>query len=214
MITVLLVDDHALVRTGYRLMLNAQPDISVVGEANDGAQALERCRDLRPEVVVMDLHMPGMDGIEATAAIVAEFARTKVLMLSTFDLDENVVTALRAGADGFLPKDVSPEELVDAVRVVHGGEAVVAPRLLTGLIHTYVRGGRPRAEIEGLTARERDVLVLIAKGLSNGEIAQRLDVSPSTVKNHVTALFAKIGVRDRAQAVIVAYERGLVSPGE
>ncbi|MEU7893575.1 response regulator transcription factor [Nonomuraea sp. NPDC049152] len=214
MITVLLVDDHALVRTGYRLMLNAQPDISVVGEANNGVEALARCRDLRPEVVIMDLHMPGMDGVEATSAIVAEFARTKVLMLSTFDLDENVVAALRAGADGFLPKDVSPEDLIEAVRVVHGGEAVVAPRLLTALIRTYVRGDRPRAKIDGLTAREREVLVLIAKGLSNAEIARGLDVSPSTVKNHVTALFAKIEVRDRAQAVIVAYERGLVSPGE
>ncbi|MET9338588.1 response regulator transcription factor [Nonomuraea sp. NPDC003804] len=213
MITVLLVDDHALVRTGYRLMLNAQPDISVVGEAGDGAAAVARCRELRPDVVIMDLHMPGVDGIEATSAIVAEFALTKILMLSTFDLDENVVTALRAGADGFLPKDVSPEELVEAVRVVHGGAAAVAPRLLTGLIRTYVRGGRPRAEIDGLTAREQEVLVLIAKGLSNAEIAERLAVSPSTVKNHVTAVFAKIDVRDRAQAVIVAYERGLVTPG-
>ncbi|MGV9302274.1 MULTISPECIES: response regulator [unclassified Nonomuraea] len=213
MITVLLVDDHALVRTGYRLMLNAQPDISVVGEAGDGAAAVARCRELRPDVVIMDLHMPGVDGIEATSAIVAEFAQTKILMLSTFDLDENVVTALRAGADGFLPKDVSPEELVEAVRVVHGGAAAVAPRLLTGLIRTYVRGGRPRAEIDGLTAREQEVLVLIAKGLSNAEIAERLAVSPSTVKNHVTAVFAKIDVSNRAQAVIVAYERGLVTPG-
>ncbi|MFI6481395.1 response regulator [Nonomuraea sp. NPDC050663] len=216
MISVVLVDDHALVRTGYRLMLDAEPDISVVGEAGDGLEALEVIRALGPDVVIMDLHMPRLDGVAATEQITASLPDTRVLALSTFDLDENVVAALRAGADGFLPKDISPEELAEAVRVVHRGEAAVAPRLLTRLIGTFVRGPvRPRGgAVTGLTAREQEILTLIGRGLSNTEIAGRLEVSPSTVKNHVTSLFAKLEVRDRAQAVIVAYEAGLVSPGE
>jgi DNA-binding NarL/FixJ family response regulator len=236
---VLLVDDHELVRRGFTLMLDAQPDMSVVGEAGDGAEAVELSRRLRPDLVLMDLHMPAMDGVRATELITEELPGVRVLALSTFDLDENVVAALRAGAGGFLPKDVSPEELIEGVRVVHRGESAVAPRLLTRLIGTFVRvtdprpsedihhtrpGGarpegraRPRpipAELDGLTDREREVLVLIARGRSNAEIAHDLSVSPSTVKNHVTSLFAKIGVRDRAQAVIVAYEAGLIRPGE
>ncbi|MFD9941539.1 response regulator [Nonomuraea sp. NPDC059023] len=217
MIRVLLVDDQALVRTGFKLMLNAQPDIEVVAEAGDGQEALARTRELRPDVVLMDLHMPVMDGVTATGLISAELPATRVLALSTFDLDENVVAALRAGAGGFLPKDISPEELVEGVRVVHRGESAVAPRLLTRLIGTFVRAARPRREpaaLPELTDREREVLVLIAKGRSNSEIADRLSVSPSTIKNHVTSLFGKTGVRDRAQAVILAYEAGLVSPGE
>ncbi|MER7205464.1 response regulator transcription factor [Streptosporangium sp. NPDC000239] len=222
MITVLLADDHALVRTGYRLMLNAQPGITVVGEAADGLEAVTRCHELRPDIVIMDLHMPGLDGVAATERVTAELPETRVLVLSTFDLDENVVAALRAGANGFLPKDVSPEELVDAVRTVHEGTAAVAPRLLLGLIRTHVRGApsqapariRGRTPLDGLTARELEVLTLIGGGRSNAEIADALAISPNTVKNHVTALFAKIGARDRAQAVIVAYERGLVRPGE
>ncbi|NUT39181.1 MAG: response regulator transcription factor [Thermoactinospora sp.] len=215
MISVVLVDDHALVRTGYRLMLDAEPDISVVGEAGDGLEALEVIRALGPDVVIMDLHMPRLDGVAATEQITASLPDIRVLALSTFDLDENVVAALRAGADGFLPKDISPEELAEAVRVVHRGEAAVAPRLLTRLIGTFVRGPvRPRGSVTGLTAREQEILTLIGRGLSNTEIAGRLEVSPSTVKNHVTSLFAKLEVRDRAQAVIVAYEAGLVSPGE
>ncbi|MEU6787915.1 response regulator transcription factor [Nonomuraea angiospora] len=231
-IKVLLADDHELVRKGFRLMLDAQPDLGVVGEAADGAEAVELCRRLRPDVVLMDLHMPGLDGVRATELITAELPEVRVLALSTFDLDENVVAALRAGAVGFLPKDVSPEELIEGVRVVHRGESAVAPRLLTRLIGTFVRvmdphttpsGDRPEgtarprpipAELDGLTDREREILVLIARGRSNAEIAQDLSVSPSTVKNHVTSLFAKIGVRDRAQAVIVAYEAGLIRPGE
>lgn len=219
MITVLLVDDHELVRKGFRLMLDAQPDLSVVGEAADGEQAVELSRRLRPDVVLMDLHMPGLDGVRATELITSELPGVRVLALSTFDLDENVVAALRAGADGFLPKDVSPEELIEGVRVVHRGESAVAPRLLTRLIGTFVRAARPPAVpappvLAALTEREREILVLIARGRSNTEISEALSVSPSTVKNHVTNLFAKIGVRDRAQAVIVAYEAALIHPGE
>ena len=222
MITVLLVDDHELVRKGFRLMLDAQPDLTVVGEAADGAEAVRLSRLLSPDVVLMDLHMPGMDGVRATEQITGELPGARVLALSTFDLDENVVAALRAGACGFLPKDVSPEELVDGVRVVHRGEAAVAPRLLTGLIGAFVRAPEPRRAVPSphqdavakLTEREREILVLIARGLSNAEIAQGLGVASSTVKNHVHSLFAKIGVRDRAQAVIVAYEAALISPGE
>ncbi|MFC5834304.1 response regulator [Nonomuraea insulae] len=217
-INVLLADDYALVRVGFKLMLDAQPDLCVVGEAADGEQAVDLSRRLRPDVVVMDLHMPGMDGVRATELITAELPGVRVLALSTFDLDENVVAALRAGANGFLPKDVSPEELIEGVRVVYRGESAVAPRLLTRLIGAFVRTSPPRQEaapeLGGLTEREREILVLIARGRSNAEIAAELSVSPSTVKNHVTSLFAKIGVRDRAQAVIVAYEASLVHPGD
>ncbi|MFC4112713.1 response regulator [Nonomuraea zeae] len=216
MIRILLADDHQLVRKGFRLMLDAQPDLDVVGEAGDGAQAVDLSRRLRPDVVLMDLHMPGLDGVRATELITAELPEVRVLALSTFDLDENVVAALRAGADGFLPKDVSPEELIEGVRVVHRGESAVAPRLLTRLIGTFVRTPGPKAvpaELAELTERERQILVLIARGRSNAEISAELAVSPSTVKNHVTSLFAKIGVRDRAQAVIVAYEAALIEPG-
>ncbi|MEV4897991.1 response regulator transcription factor [Nonomuraea sp. NPDC055795] len=219
MIKVLVVDDQVLVRAGLRLLLETGSGLLVVGEAGDGLEAVRRGHELRPDVVLMDLHMPGMDGIAATERIVAELPGTKVLALSTFDLEEHVVAALRAGASGFLPKDASPEELIEGIRIVHRGEAAVAPRLLIGLIGTFVRPARRRApevpaELSALTERERRVLELIAHGLSNGQIARETNLSLSTVKNRVSELFAKLGVRDRAQAVIAAYEAGLVRPGE
>ncbi|MEV4099333.1 response regulator transcription factor [Nonomuraea sp. NPDC049649] len=218
MIRVLLVDDQVLVRAGLRMLLETGDGLVAAGEAGDGHEAVRRSRELRPDVVLMDLHMPGMDGVTATERIVAELPRTRVLALSTFDLEENVVAALRAGASGFLPKDVSPEELIEGIRIVHRGEATLAPRLLLRLIATFVRPSRPRAvevpaELSALTVRERQMLELIAHGLSNQEIADDTGLALSTVKNRVSDLFAKLGVRDRAQAVIVAYEAGLVTPG-
>lgn len=219
MIKVLLVDDHAVVRVGLRLLLDTEPDLTTVGEAADGLDAVRLSHDLHPDVVLMDLHLPGMDGVAATQQITAELPDVRVLALSTFDLEEHVVAALRARASGFLPKDVSPEELIEGIRIVHRGEATVAPRLLLGLIGTFVRPVRPRAvvaaaELSVLSERELRVLELIARGLSNAQIADEVGLSVSTVKNRVSDLFAKLGIRDRAQAVIVAYEAGLVRPGE
>ncbi|GII94940.1 response regulator [Sinosporangium siamense] len=220
MIEVLLVDDHVLVRAGLRMLLDTEPGLTAVGEAADGEDAVRQSHALRPHVVLMDLHMPGVDGVEATKRITAELPDTKVLVLSTFDLEEYVVSALRAGASGFLPKDASPEELVEGIKIVHRGEAVVAPRLLVGLIGTFVRPARPEPPIKlpgtlpALSDRERTVLTLIARGLSNQQIADEVGLSLSTVKNRVSDIFAKLGVRDRAQAVITAYEVGLVTPGE
>ncbi|KUF16078.1 response regulator transcription factor [Streptomyces silvensis] len=217
-LTVLIADDQPLVRHGLALIFHADPGVTVVGQAGDGREAVDLALRLRPDVVLMDIRMPRLDGVGATAELAAELPECRVLALSTFDMDEYVVGALRAGAAGFLPKDVSPEELVAAVHTVHAGEAAVAPRLLTRLIaafvtapappaHTPPRGARP-----DLTARETDVWTLMARGYDNTEIATALRISHSTVKNHVTAVFAKLGVRDRAQAVIAAYESGLVEP--
>jgi DNA-binding NarL/FixJ family response regulator len=220
-IRLLLVDDQPLVRTGFRMVLNAEPDMTVVGEAGDGAEAVRLAARLDPDVVVMDVRMPGMDGIEATRRIVASAERSRVLILTTFDLDEYAFSGLRAGASGFLLKDVPPDQLISAIRAVAGGQAVVAPRITRRLLDTFAHrlpvapaGADPRThpDLARLTARERDVLLQIAAGLSNAEIAERLVVSEATVKTHVGRILAKLGLRDRVQAVIFAYEIGLVRP--
>ncbi|MBD0691118.1 response regulator [Streptomyces sp. CBMA123] len=216
-IRVLIVDDQPLVRRGLALILSPDPSLAVVGEAEDGEQAVAAALRLRPDVVVMDIRMPVLDGVGATAELARALPECRVLALSTFDMDEYVVAALRAGAHGFLPKDVSPEELGSAIRTVHAGEAVVAPRLLTRLISAYVRAPGaavpppPAAGSGELTPREVEVWRLIAGGLDNAAIALALEISQSTVKNHITSLFGKLDVRDRAQAVIAAYESGLVT---
>lgn len=219
-IRVLIVDDQPLVRRGLSLILSPDPSFEVVGEAADGQQAVDLAHRLRPDVVVMDIRMPVLDGVGATRQLARVLPDCRVLALSTFDMDEYVVAALRAGAHGFLPKDVSPEDLGAAIRTVHTGEAVVAPRLLTRLISTYVRAPHgaalprtaPHAAGAGeLTPREVEVWRLIAAGLDNAEISLALGISNSTVKNYITSIFGKLDVRDRAQAVIAAYESGLVT---
>ncbi|MFJ6482485.1 response regulator [Streptomyces sp. NPDC091682] len=218
MIRVLIADDQPLVRRGLALILGPDPEFEVVGEAEDGARAVALAHEVRPDVVVMDIRMPVMDGVKATEELARTLPETRVLALSTFDMDEYVVAALRAGAYGFLPKDVSPEELIAAVRIVHSGEAAVAPRLLSRLLSAYVRTpARPRQWVAEtpleLTPRELEIWRLMATGRGNAEIAAELDISVSTVKNHITGIFGKLGVRDRAQAVIAAYESGLVEAG-
>ncbi|MFE2106167.1 response regulator [Kitasatospora sp. NPDC059463] len=215
-IRVLIVDDQPLVRRGLSLILSPDPAFEVVGEAEDGEQAVALAHRLRPDVVVMDIRMPVLDGVAATEELARTLPECRVLALSTFDMDEYVVAALRAGAHGFLPKDVSPEDLGAAIRTVHTGEAVVAPRLLTRLISTYVRAplgapSPPAVATGELTPREVEVWRLMATGLDNPGIARAMDISQSTVKNHITSLFGKLDVRDRAQAVIAAYESGLVT---
>ena len=217
MIRVLVVDDQALVRGGFRLILDSQPDLEVVGEAADGREALAMARELRPDVVLMDVRMPGMDGLEATRRLLSGGEAPRVLMLTTFDLDEYVYDALRAGASGFLLKDVRPELLAEAVRVVADGDTLLAPAITQRLVQQYVRRIRPGstrpAALDALTERELAVLRLLARGRSNGEIASELYLSETTVKTHVTHVFGKLGLRDRAQAVVMAYESGLVEPG-
>jgi DNA-binding NarL/FixJ family response regulator len=215
--TVVLADDQALVRGGFRLILEAQDDVEVLGEAENGAEAVARVRELRPDVVLMDVRMPELDGIEATRRIVADGLPTRVLVLTTFDEDQIVYEALRAGAGGFLLKSAPPARLVDAVRLVAAGEELLAPSVTRRLIEQYVSrppaGAAVPAELAELTEREREVLELIGGGLSNGEIAARLVVSEATVKTHVNHVFQKLGLRDRVQAVVLAYESGLVRPG-
>jgi DNA-binding NarL/FixJ family response regulator len=212
------VDDQALVRTGFRMILEQEPGLEVVGEAANGAEAVAEAARTQPDVVLMDVRMPTMDGIEATARIAASGGGPRVLILTTFDLDEYVFRGLRAGAGGFLLKDVSPEDLVRAVRIVAEGESLLSPSVTRRLIEEFVRspdvGAAPPPELETLTGREREVLTLIGRGRSNQEIAQELYLSMATVKTHVNRLFAKVGLRDRAQAVVLAYESGLVRPGE
>jgi DNA-binding NarL/FixJ family response regulator len=222
-ITVELADDQALVRAGFHALLDAEDDITVVAQAADGEAAVSLAREHRPAVVLMDIRMPHLDGLEATARITADPALpdTRVVVLTTFELDEYVFGALRAGASGFLLKDVEPADLITAVRVVAGGEALLAPRLTRRLIEAFVAGGAtlPRApataepQLETLTPREREVLALVGRGRSNAEIAKALVLSPLTAKTHVAHLFAKLAARDRAQLVVIAYETGLVVPG-
>jgi DNA-binding NarL/FixJ family response regulator len=248
--TVALVDDQGLVRAGFQALLDSEDEIEVVGQAADGQAGLELVRRLRPDIVLMDVRMPVLDGLAATAQITSdpELAGTRVIVLTTFELDEYVFGALRAGASGFLLKDVEPIELLDAVRVVAGGEALLAPRLTRRLIEAFIardeddavaqgcrpavaqgrgaavaqgrgaavaqgRGAAVDAELAELTPREREVLGLVGRGLSNAEIAKQLVLSPLTAKTHVARLFAKLGARDRAQLVVTAYETGLVVPG-
>ncbi|MFC4905728.1 response regulator [Actinomadura gamaensis] len=218
MIKVLLADDQRLVRAGFRSILSDEDDIEVVGEAGDGAQAIERVRELRPDVVLMDIRMPGTDGLEAARTISADarLAGVRVVILTTFDLDEYVYGALRAGASGFLLKDTEPEELIQAVRVVHRGDALITPRITRRLIGEFagrVRAPDPGPRLAALTDREREVLRLAAAGLSNDEIAAHLVLSPTTAKTHISRIMTKLGARDRAQLVVLAYESGLVSPG-
>jgi DNA-binding NarL/FixJ family response regulator len=217
MIRVALVDDQELVRAGFRMVLDAQPDMTVVGEAADGAAAVRLASPGKVDVVVMDVRMPGLDGVEATRRICAAGPRPRVLMLTTFDLDEYAYAALKAGASGFLLKDVPPQELLFAIRCVHTGDAVVAPSVTRRLIDRFVpmlEGPRvPPPSLDELTEREREVLVQMAAGLSNAEIATRLFVSEATVKTHVGRILAKLSLRDRVQAVVLAYETGLVTPG-
>jgi DNA-binding NarL/FixJ family response regulator len=215
-IRVLIADDQALMRGGFRMILDAEDDVEVVGEAIDGEDALRRYEALRPDVVVMDVRMPTMDGIEATRRLTASDPPARVLILTTFDLDEYVYRALRAGASGFLLKDRPPEELVAAVRVVAAGDALLAPSVTRRLIAEFAQRPDPPpppAALAELTDREREVLVCMGRGLSNRAIARELFVAETTVKTHVGRVLQKLGLRDRAQAVVVAYESGLVHPG-
>jgi DNA-binding NarL/FixJ family response regulator len=216
-IGLVVADDHEVVRAGFAAILDTQPDFTVLGTAADGTEAVRTCRERRPDVVLMDIRMPGMDGIEATRQLTAAARGPRVLVLTTFDLDEYVYDALRAGASGFLLKDVTAERLFDAVRVIAAGEALLAPTVTRRLIGEFARQ-RPRPAARepafgALTPRETEVLRLIASGLSNPEIAGRLVVTEETVKTHVSRILSKLGLRDRTQAVVAAYESGLVVPG-
>jgi DNA-binding NarL/FixJ family response regulator len=217
MIRVLIADDQALVRGGFRMILDAQHDIEVVGEAGDGREALARARELKPDVVLMDIRMPELDGLEATRRLLGGNGSARVLILTTFDLDEYVYEAMKAGASGFLIKDVRPEQLAEAVRVVTTGEALLSPAITRRLIEQFVSrpapGARAPTELSELSERELEVIKLIARGLSNSEIALSLFVTEATVKTHVTHILTKLGLRDRVQAVVLAYESGLVQPG-
>jgi DNA-binding NarL/FixJ family response regulator len=221
MLRVLVVDDQTLVRTGFKMILDAEPDIDVVGEAGDGMEAIEATRRLRPDVVLMDIRMPNMDGITATRMLCEGSPREphcpRVIMLTTFDLDDYVYDAIRAGASGFLLKDTPPEDLAEAIRVVAAGDALLAPSVTRSLLEEFTKtpsSPKPAAAMEQLTDRELDVLRQLARGLSNAEIAEELYVSETTVKTHVSHILTKLELRDRVQAVVVAYESGVVKPGD
>ncbi len=218
-IRVVLADDQSMVRAGFRMILDSEPDIEIVGEAEDGEQAMEEVRRSGPDVVLMDIQMPVLDGIEATRRLLAAPADSalKVLILTTFERDEYIFQALRAGASGFLLKNAPPEDLIDAVRIVAEGDSLLAPSITRRVIEDYV--SRPRArkqagELESLTERELEVLRLLARGMSNAEVADRLVLGEATVKTHVSNLLGKLDLRDRVQAVVFAYESGLIEPGE
>ncbi|EJN84207.1 response regulator receiver domain protein [Actinomyces naeslundii str. Howell 279] len=218
-ISVVLADDQALMRMGFRMVLEAEEDIAVVGEASDGTSALAQAKALHPDVILMDVRMPGMNGIEATERIARECPGTRVLILTTFDLDEYAFAGLRAGASGFLLKDTRPAELAEAIRTVASGEAVVSPRITQRMLEMFAsslpNSGTPAQasdpRIDSLTPREKEILVLMSQGMSNAEIAEHLVVSATTVKTHVGNVLAKLDVRDRVQAVVVAYETGLMA---
>jgi DNA-binding NarL/FixJ family response regulator len=214
---ILLADDQAMVRSGFAMILGAEPDIEVVGEAEDGERAVAETERLAPDVVVMDIQMPKLDGVSATRAVARQANPSRVLVVTTFDIEEYVYEALRAGASGFLLKNSPPEDLVRAVRVVAAGESLLAPKVTTRLIEAFCKQpspGVPPRELEQLTAREREVLTFLSQGLSNGEIAERLVVGVGTVRTHVAHILMKLDLRDRVQAVVLAYESGMVKPGQ
>jgi DNA-binding NarL/FixJ family response regulator len=216
-VRVVIADDQGMVRSGFTTLLNSEPDIEVIGEAVNGAEAVSRAAALRPDVILMDVRMPVLDGLQATRQISAMIDPPKVLVLTTFDLDDYVYQALRWGASGFLLKDASAEELANAVRVVASGDALLAPGVTRRLIAEFARLGAPRGpsrrQLDDLTERETEVLALVARGMSNAEIAGRLVVAEQTIKTHVSRILMKLGLRDRTQAVVLAYETGLVQPG-
>jgi DNA-binding NarL/FixJ family response regulator len=217
MIRVLLADDQSLVRAGFKALLDAREDIEVVGEASDGAGAVDLARTLRPDVILMDIRMPGLDGIEATRRIAADprLVHVRIIILTTFGLDEYLFDALRFGASGFLVKDTEPADLATAVRVVANGDSLIAPSMTSRLVAEFAsraKGSRSANELDVLTEREREVMKLVAGGLTNHEIAEKLYMSPATTRTHVSRAMSKLGVRDRAQLVVLAYETGLVRP--
>jgi DNA-binding NarL/FixJ family response regulator len=214
-IPVLIADDQALVRSGFRLILETRDDIEVVGEAEDGRQAVALAKTLSPEVILMDVRMPDLDGIQATREIVASGSTARVLVLTTFDLDEYVYSAIQAGASGFMLKDVRPRDLIDAIRLIAEGNALLGPTVTRRLLDRFATAGRDEEvgrQVDNLTEREREILRLLASGLSNAEVARELFLGETTVKTHVSSVLRKLGVRDRVQAVITAYDAGLVQP--